>query len=297
MPTWVTDGGLETDLIFHKGFDLPEFAAFPLLEHEQGSQALRQYYRDYGDIAVTAGAGLVLETPTWRANQDWGARLGYDRAALDRVNRAAVDLVRDVGASIGAPTRLSGQVGPRGDGYVAAGHRAEEAAEYHRPQVATLAAAGVDVVHAMTLSEVAEAVGVVHAARSVGVTVGVSFTVETDGRLPDGTPLRDAVEQTDAQAAADWYGVNCAHPRHLRPALDGGAWQERLSCLRPNASTLTHAELDVMEELDEGDRDLLGAGVEELLALTPSLDTLGGCCGTDASHVAALWGVRAQTRR
>jgi len=291
---WVTDGGLETDLLFHRGLDLPEFAAFPLVEQPAGVAALRDYYGSYAAIAVAAGAGLVLETPTWRANADWGARLGYDAGALDRVNRAAVELVRGA-APTGARVRLSGVVGPRGDGYVAAGHRAQEAADYHRPQVASLTAAGVEVVHAMTLSEVAEAVGVVLAARDVGVGVGVSFTVETDGRLPDGTPLRDAVEQAEASAAADWYGVNCAHPTHLLPALDGGSWQERLRCWRPNASTLTHAELDVMEELDEGDRDLLRTSTTDLLALLPSVTVLGGCCGTDASHVAALWGVDAPT--
>jgi homocysteine S-methyltransferase len=187
--------------------------------------------------------------------------------------------------------RVSGVVGPRGDGYVAAGHRADEAADYHRPQVASLAGAGVDVIHAMTLSEAAEAVGVVQAARDVGVDVGVSFTVETDGRLPDGTPLGEAVAQVDTQAPADWYGVNCAHPLHVRPALDGGGWQERMTCFRPNASTLTHAELDVMEDLDEGDRDLLRASTGELLSLLPSVSTLGGCCGTDVRHVAALWGI------
>ncbi|MPQ99717.1 hypothetical protein GB931_17680 [Modestobacter sp. I12A-02628] len=153
----------------------------------------------------------------------------------------------------------------------------------------SLGAAGVDVVHAMTLSEVAEAVGVVRAARDAGVPVGVSFTVEPDGRLPDGTPLRAAVEQTDAQAAPDWFGVNCAHPLHVLPALDGGPWQARLTCFRPNASTLTHAELDVMEELDEGDLGLLTRETSRLLALVPSLTTLGGCCGTDARHVRALW--------
>ena len=292
MLEWVTDGGLETELLFHRGVDLPEFAAFPLVDQPAGAAALLDYYRGYAAVAAAAGAGLVLETPTWRANPDWGARLGYDPIALDRVNRSAVDLVRQA-APAGARVRLSGVIGPRGDGYVAAGHRADDAAEYHRPQVASLAAAGVDVVHAMTLSEVAEAVGVVRAARDVGVEVGVCFTVETDGRLPDGTPLRDAVEQADASAAADWYGVNCAHPTHLLPALDGGAWQQRLQCFRPNASTLTHAELDVMQELDEGDRDLLRTSTADLLALLPSLTTLGGCCGTDASHVAALWGVPA----
>ena len=287
---WVTDGGLETDLLFHRGFDLPEFAAFPLVDQPAATEVLTGYYEAYAAVAAAAGAGLVLETPTWRANRDWGARVGYDAAALDRVNRAAVDLVRRVDTH-GVPVRVSGVVGPRGDGYVAAGHRAEEAAEYHLPQVTSLAAAGVDVVHAMTLSEVAEAVGVVRAARSAGAAVGVSFTVETDGRLPDGTPLRDAVAQVDAQAAPDWYGVNCAHPLHVRPAVDGGAWQERVTCFRPNASTLTHAELDEATELDEGDRDLLRQSSADLLSLLPAVTTLGGCCGTDATHVARLWGV------
>jgi S-methylmethionine-dependent homocysteine/selenocysteine methylase len=290
MLEWVTDGGLETDLIFHHGLDLPDFAAFPLLEELTAVDVLSGYYRQYVAVAAAAGAGCVLETPTWRASRDWGTRLGYDAAALDRANRQAVDLVRRVDDG-DVPVRISGVVGPRGDGYIAAGHRAEEAAEYHRPQIASLASAGVAVVHAMTLSEVAEAVGVVRAARDVGVEVGVSFTVETDGSLPDGTLLRTAIESADAAAAADWYGVNCAHPTHVRPALDGGPWQERLRYLRPNASTLSHAELDVMEELDEGDLDLLVSSTAELLALLPSVTTLGGCCGTDARHVAALWGV------
>ena len=288
MLDWVTDGGLETDLLFHRGFDLPEFAAFPLLESEAGVGVLLDYYRAYAVIAEDSGAGLVLETPTWRANADWASKLGYDRSALDRVNRLAVDLVRRVGRDLDR-VQLSGVVGPRGDGYVAAGATADEATDYHGAQIKSFAEAGVDVVHALTLSEPAEAIGVVRAARSEGLAVGISFTVETDGRLPDGTPLGLAVEQTDAVAAPDWFGINCAHPTHVLPALDGGAWQQRLRVFRPNASTLTHAELDVMEVLDEGDRDLLCSATAQLLAALPSITTLGGCCGTDATHVAGLW--------
>ena len=295
MLSWVTDGGLETDLLFHRGIDLPEFAAFPLVEDER-AQVLRGYYGDYAAIAASSGAGLVLETPTWRANPDWGARLGYDRAALDRVNQRAVELLRGVGAG-GVPTQISGVVGPRGDGYVAAGHRADDAAAYHLPQCESFAAAGVDVVHAMTLSESAEAIGVVRAARQAGLSVGVSFTVETNGSLPDGTTLADAVRQLDEAASPDWYGVNCAHPTHIRPALNGGSWQQRLRVLRPNASTMTHEELDAMQELDEGDRELLASSASTLLELLPSITTLGGCCGTDASHVARLWAHQRRTQR
>lgn len=293
MLEWVTDGGLETDLIFHKGLELPEFAAFPLVERQSTAQLLLDYYAEYAAIAGRAGAGLMLETPTWRANPDWAALLGYDSPELARVNAAAVDLVRRAGAGLDR-VRISGVVGPRGDGYVAAGSQADEAAEYHYPQVAALAAAGVEVVHAMTLNEPAEAIGVVRAARSVGVPVGVSFTVETDGRLPDGTTLRAAIHQVDAAAEPDWYGVNCAHPLHVAEALDGEAWQSRLQAFRPNASTMTHEELDAMEVLDEGDRSLLKSSTDQLLQQLPSIATLGGCCGTDATHVASLWGVPAQ---
>lgn len=288
MLDWVTDGGLETDLLFHRGVDLPEFAAFPLVESEAGAGVLMDYYRAYALIAEDNGAGLILETPTWRANPDWASKLGYDKAALDRVNRSAVDLVRRV-ATDRDRVQVSGCIGPRGDGYVAAGASADEAAEYHEAQIKSFSEAGVDLVHALTLSEPAEAIGVVRAARAHGIEVGISFTIETDGRLPDGTPLGVAVEQTDTEAAPAWFGVNCAHPTHLLPALDGGAWQQRITVFRPNASTLTHAELDLMEVLDEGDRDLLCSTTAQLLAALPSITTLGGCCGTDATHVAALW--------
>jgi S-methylmethionine-dependent homocysteine/selenocysteine methylase len=289
---WVTDGGLETDLLFRRGIDLPEFAAFPLVEDADGVAVLTRYYRDYATIAGRAGAGLVLETPTWRANPDWAARLGYDAEALDRANRAAVALVRACARDSGLDRVLvSGVVGPRGDGYVAAGGTADAAADYHAQQVAVLAAEGVDYVHAMTINEPSEALGVVRAARAADIAVAVSFTVETDGTLPDGTPLASAVEQVDAEGGPDWYGINCAHPTHVLPAMDGGEWQQRLRIFRPNASILTHAELDLMEELDTGDRPLLAASAAELRERVPSLSVIGGCCGTDASHVAMLWGL------
>lgn len=290
---FVTDGGLETDLLFHQGFDLPEFAAFPLLEDATGRAALDAYYDQYAAIARAAGQGLLLETPTWRANPDWAEKIGYDAGALDRANREAVGLVRRAQERAGVDRSLVvGIHGPRGDGYVAgAPTHPDEAADYHSVQARSFAAEGVDLLHAMTLTTVEEAVGMVLAARSVGLAVAVSFTVETDGRLPDGTPLGQAVERVDAAAAPDWFGINCAHPTHVAPAFEGGGWQERIGGVRPNASTLTHDELDAMEELDEGDLGLLGDSFEGLRAHLPNLAVVGGCCGTDARHVAALWGV------
>ncbi|RNL65268.1 homocysteine S-methyltransferase [Nocardioides marmoriginsengisoli] len=292
--SWVTDGGLETDLIFHRGFDLPEFASFPLVDDEAGRTALLRYFREYDEIAAVAGAGVLLETPTWRANPDWGRVLGYDAAALDRVNQEAVALVRSIDAAA-ERCLTSGAVGPRGDGYQAEVIDPDEAAEYHAAQVRSFAAAGADLVHAMTMTGPNEAIGVVRAARAAGVPVAVSFTVETDGVLPDGRTLRQAVTDVEAASPADWYGVNCAHPTHLVHALDGGEWQQHLRFLRPNASTQSHEELDASEVLDTGDVELLRSSTATIRDLVPSVAVLGGCCGTDSSHVAALWGVPRRT--
>ncbi len=257
---YVSDGGLETDLIFHHGVDLPEFASFPLVETEDGRTLLRSYYDSYAEVARRAGAGLTLESPTWRANPDWGRRVGYDAASLDRVNRAAIAFLSELRDSYSdlEDVRIVGVIGPRGDGYVA-GERADpdEAADYHRAQVEALASAGADLVAAYTLTGPEEGVGVVRAARRAGVPVLVGFTVETDGTLPDGTSLRDAVAIVEDLDAPDGFIVNCAHPTHIAPALEEGDWLRRIVGVNPNASTMSHAELDAAEELDEGDLALL----------------------------------------
>jgi S-methylmethionine-dependent homocysteine/selenocysteine methylase len=298
MDSWryVTDGGLETDLIFHHGVDLPEFAAYPLVHTEHGRALLRDYYADYARIAERAGRGLRLETPTWRANPDWGARVGDDAAALDHANRASVELVRDIAeqwAGRLADVVVSGNLGPRGDGYVAGDVPSpDEAASYHSPQLKAFAAAGADAAAALTLTSPGEAIGVVQAADAVGLPVMISFTVETDGRLPDGTPLGEAIETVDAEAAPATFMVNCAHPEHVLPAFDtGDGWVSRVQGLRVNASRLTHAELDDAETLDEGDLPDLVSTHRTLEQHLPRLEVVGGCCGTDARHVAALWSV------
>jgi homocysteine S-methyltransferase len=291
---FVTDAGLETDLLFNKGFDLPDFAAFPLLHDERGRQVLGDYYDDFARIAVGAGAGLLLETPTWRANTDWAAGLGYDAAALAAVNRESVRFVRGVADrwsdQVGA-IRVSGQIGPRGDGYrPGAAVDTDEAAAYHRPQIAAFAEAGADITTALTLTDVGEAKGVVAAARDVGLPVAVAFTVETDGKLPTGLTLAEAIADVDAAGGPDYFLVNCAHPEHVERGLgDEGAWRERIHGLRVNASTLSHEELDNMTELDAGDPDALATAHERIEASLPNIRIVGGCCGTDARHVAALW--------
>ena len=293
---FVTDGGLETDLIFHHGFDLPEFAAFPLLDDEHGRSVLADYYAAYAAIAADHGVGLQLDTPTWRANPDWGARLGCDADALVAVNTAAVGFLRGVAGEWSdrlPESRVSGQIGPRGDGYVpGAAVDPDEAADYHQPQVTAFAEAGADLVSALTLTDVGEAVGVVRAAREAGLPVLVAFTVETDGRLPTGLTLAEAITATDALAAPDSYMVNCAHPDHVARALAGDGPWERVHGLRVNASDRSHEELDAMTELDDGDPDLLAVAHARLEQQLPAVSVVGGCCGTDTRHVEAIWRAR-----
>lgn len=292
---YVTDGGLETDLIFHHGVDLPEFAAFPLLDDPEGRRLLRQYYDGFARIAAAAGTGLLLESPTWRANPDWGARVGYDRAALERVNVAAMRFLGELAECWRGEVpqiRVVGMVGPRGDGYLASDATAEEAYAYHLPQLRALAAGGADFVSALTLTGVGEALGIGLAAREVGLPAVLAFTVETDGRLPAGTPLADAIEAVDAVCAPAYFGVNCAHPTHIESGLAGSAAAlHRIALLRVNASALSHAELDEAEELDDGDPAALAEDVGRLRSVLPDLRVIGGCCGTDARHVAAMWSV------
>jgi len=293
---YVSDGGLETDLIFHRGADLQEFAAYPLLRTAEGRSLLRSYYEGYAAIAERAGAGLRLESPTWRANPDWGALLGDDRAALDDVNEAAIDFLHSIADDwsdrIG-DIQVVGMVGPRGDGYAAgSASTPDEAAEYHAGQVAAFAAAGADEVEALTMTDAHEALGVARAAAAAGIPAVLSFTVETDGRLPDGSALADAVAAVDRDTSPAYFMVNCAHPRHVLPAFEeDGTWVDRVRGLRSNASTQSHAELDEAETLDEGDLGVLVPDHRTLEQRLPALEIVGGCCGTDARHVAALWGV------
>ena len=296
----VTDGGLETDLIFHHGIDLPHFAAFPLVGDDRGRDVLAGYYEEYALIAERAGVGLMLETPTWRANTDWATRLGYDASALAAVNRDAVGFLRALGErwSNRLPSiRVSGQIGPRGDGYrPGAAVDADEAAAYHRPQIAAFAEAGADVTTALTLTDVGEALGIVAAAEDVGLPVAISFTVETDGRLPGGTTLAEAIETVDAAGGPAYYLVNCAHPDHVERGLgEDGPWRERIHGLRVNASTMSHEELDEATELDDGDPVALADAHHRLERSLPAVRIVGGCCGTDSRHVAALWRDRAGT--
>ncbi len=292
---FLADSGMETTLIFHDGIDLPYFASFVLLEDAAGRARLREYFEQHIQIARAAGTGIVLETPTWRANADWGAKLGYDAARLAAINRAAVEQLaelRDQLETPATPIVISGNLGPRGDGYVADRTMSVvEAQAYHAPQIDTFAATAADLVSVFTMNYVEEAIGVARAAQAAGMPVAVSFTLETDGRLPSGMPLSEAIEATDAASDAHpaYYMINCAHPSHFAHVLhDAGPWRDRLRGIRANASKRSHAELDEATELDEGDPAELADEYRALRTLLPRLAVVGGCCGTDHRHVGAI---------
>ena len=292
---FLTDSGRETDLIFNEGFHLREFAAFVLVDDPQGTAALEAYFRRHVDIAVQHGCGVILEAPTWRASRDWGLRIGYPAAELRRVNESAVDLLsrvrgeyRDAARS---PVVVSGCIGPRADAYRPAERMGkDEAEDYHTEQIEILAAAGVDLVHAMTITYAAEATGIARAAARAGVPAAISFTTETDGRLPDGTSLAETIAGVDAATGGSpvYYGVNCAHPSHFESALPGDPIGTRVRSIRANASRKSHAELDESPTLDAGDPVELADDYLRLHAQHPSISILGGCCGTGARHVQAI---------
>jgi len=284
---FVTDGGIETALIFNEGLELPDFAAFDLFRRAGGEAALRRYYAAYVRIAAQFRAGMVLESATWRASADWGARLGYSAAQLAEANRQAIRLLEDIRREHRELAMvISGCVGPRGDGYSPARVMpAAEAHAYHREQIGVFAESAADMVSAITMNYVEEATGIARAAQEAGMPVAISFTVETDGRLPTGQPLREAIEQVDGETGSypSYYMLNCAHPDHL--ALEK-QWSHRIRGLRANASRKSHAELNESAALDIGNPAELGAQYAALKrGVLQNLNVVGGCCGTDHRHV------------
>ena len=291
----LSDSGMETDLIFHEGFDLPLFASFTMLDDRVSTDALRNYYRRHIHVARVAHVGFLFEAPTWRASIRWARQLGLDERAVAEVNRTAIDLMvqlRDEAGDMQGPMVISGLIGPRDDAYNPTQlMSADEAERYHAAQIETLAGTETDLVTALTLTYPAEAIGIARAARRARMPVVISFTVETDGALPDGSSLYDAISAVDdaTDSYPAYYGINCAHPSHFLGVLDAGEeWTTRIKMIRANASRCSHAELDEAETLDDGDPEELGREYAEIRERLPQINVLGGCCGTDVRHVRSI---------
>ena len=289
---FLTDGGIETTLIFHEGFDLPDFAAFHLLTTSAGRDALYKYFCTYALLARQYETGLILESATWRSSPDWGTRLGFTPESLAEINRSAIQLLWEIRKEFESerlPMVISGCVGPRGDGYVPDRvMSAQEAEAYHWDQIRTFSGTYADMVTAITMNYAEEAIGIAEASRKLGMPVAISFTLETDGNLPTGQTLKSAIEQVDAATSGypAYYMINCAHPTHFEHILaEGGKWTERIRGIRANASHRSHAELNEASDLDMGDPVELGKQYARLKRRLPHLTVLGGCCGTDHRHL------------
>jgi S-methylmethionine-dependent homocysteine/selenocysteine methylase len=294
---FLTDGGLETTLVFLKGIELSCFAAFDLLNDEKGSAAILNYYREYLDIAKQYQTGFILESPTWRANPDWIEKLGYPVTAIKDINEKAIQLMvtlKEAYKDAVSPILMSGCVGPRGDGYQPGQLMSiQEAAIYHAAQINVFANTGVDLVTAITMNYVEEAIGIALAANAIQLPVVISFTVETDGKLATGLSLKEAIEKVDDNVKEQplYYMINCSHPAHFMDVLLAGKnepWIKRIKGIRANASCKSHAELDEATELDRGDPDELSSGYRQLKNTFTHLNVFGGCCGTDKEHIKAI---------
>ena len=288
----LSDGGLETYLIFEKGYDLPCFSAAVLLDTEEGRHDLTAYFERFISIAKSTGRGFILDAPTWRAGTAWAGPLGQTLKDVIETNGRAVSFMRKLREqheTDECQILVNGLVGPAGDAYAPDTEiSAQEALLIHAPQIHALGKAGVDLITAMTLGYAGEAIGIVQAANEIDVPIAIAFTLETDGRLPSGQPLGEAI--ADVDAATDhgpiYYMINCAHPDHFRDTLDTRAsWTLRIGGIRSNASRMSHAELDEAATLDDGDPAELGRQLGALSRDLPSLRIFGGCCGTDLRHL------------
>lgn len=290
---FLTDAGIETDLIFNRGIEIREFAAHTLLPDPEGRRALEDYFRGYIDLADSQHTGLILDTVTWKAHRHWASDLRESPSELHEANSAAVALIANLraAASNAKPIVLNAPIGPRGDAYAPEEMiDADSAQAYYAEQLGWLARTEIDMITGLTFTQSSEAVGLVRAAQAAQLPCAISFTVETDGRLPTGETLSEAIQHVDRETGLGpiYFMVNCAHPDHFAQALREGDWRRRIRGIRANASRCSHAELDEAEQLDPGDPVELGEQYAALRGRMPWLNVFGGCCGCDVRHVAAI---------
>lgn len=292
---YLTEGGQETELMYKHGFDLPEFAMFPMLDDPVASERLREMYASYLQTAADSGFGALMGGFDYRASPDWAAKLGYSLEDLAAYQLRGIEFLREASAPFATqlPALLIvGIVGPRGDAYGTGDDiTAKAAAAYHATQLKTLAKADVDLVEAMTFNNVPEAIGLARAAAEVDLPVSISFTLDETSRLHSGPSLREAIETIDdatGDARPAFYGINCSHPLEFLPAIEPGDWFERVRCLRPNAAALEKVALCTLGHLEEGDPVDLGRRMGKLAQAYPHIDIWGGCCGTWSTHLGEI---------
>jgi S-methylmethionine-dependent homocysteine/selenocysteine methylase len=279
---FLTDGGIEDTLILDRGIDLSHDAACDSDKDADRELALVRYFQDYASLARDYRVGLMLESPTWQANSDWGIKLGYSYRELKDINRRSISLLEKIRKDY--ETRktkivISGCVGTRKNScHPSDLMTAIEAEEYHFPQVVTFADTEADLVTAAAMTDAEEAIGIVRAAQFMRMPVTVTFVVETDGKLPTGQTLGEAIARVDGETdqAPLYYGIHCQLTSHFTELFGCDMpWFERVRCIRA-----AKPDNYSLEEL--GDR------FRSLVRKHPHLNILGGCRGTDTHHVETI---------
>ncbi len=268
----------------------PEVGIGALVTDSRWQPALWEIHRSYLEIGLEAGLPVLLQTDTWRAHPRRVARSRYSDRDLNAENARMLRDLRHTEAERGGTVIIGGLVGPLGDGYGGDIAPSAEVAEMEmRAQVEELETAGVDVLIAGTLPNAEEALGISRALAASTLPYIVGVVVRADGTLLDATPLRDFVERVDHGTPRPplGYALNCVHPTIADEALAAQPIGDRAIGLFANASALTPEELDGRDELDASTPEAFAV---ELIATgqTHGLSILGGCCGTDASHLRAV---------
>ncbi len=288
---YLSEGGTETELMYKYGFELPHFAMFPLLNNPDAVLKMKEMLRSYLDVAAKHKICALMGGLDYRASPDWGKLLGYSPDGLAEANLQSIEFLREIAkeyASEIPDILFQGLIGPRGDAYEKNESITEnEAEDYHSVQLETLKKADVDLALAITFNNIPESIGVARAAAKIGVSLGISLTLDSSSKLNSGPSLAEAIIAIDEETnqSPEFYLINCSHPLEYEPAIEPGNWISRVRGVRPNASKMEKIELCQIGHLEEGDPEELGKLCGDLARRYPHMDIWGGCCGTWNSHL------------
>lgn len=288
---YLSEGGTETELMYKYGFELPQFAMFPLLNNPDAVSKMREMFRSYLDVVANNGMCALMGGLDYRASPDWGELLGYSPAGLAEANHQSIAFLREIAneyASDIPEILIQGLIGPRGDAYARNAKITEnEAEDYHSVQLETLKDTDVDLALAMTFNNIPESIGVARAAAKIGVPLGISLSLDSTSRLNSGPGLAEAITVIDAEVnqSPEFYSINCSHPVEYEPAIVPGDWIDRVRGVRPNASKMEKIALCQIGHLEQGDPVELGELCGDLARRYPHMDIWGGCCGTWNTHL------------
>jgi len=288
---YLTEGGTETELLYRYGFELPQFAVFPLLDNPRAVSKMREMFRSYLEVAARHEMCALMGGLDYRASPDWGELLGYSPQGLAEANLRSIEFLRDIAGEYVSDIPdilIEGLIGPRGDAYERGASITEsEAEDYHSVQLETLKKANVDLALAITFNNIPEAIGVARAAGRIGVPLAISLFLDSTSKLSSGASLAEAITAIDKETAQtpEFYLVNCSHPVEYEPAMEAGDWIHRVRGVRPNASRMEKMALCQIGHLEEGDPVELGELCGDLARRHPHMDIWGGCCGTWDRHL------------